>query len=127
MTFSSSLASPSPAEAGRVTLTHHAIGHRTVLAVAGEVDLLTAPELRVALDAAWETGAMELWIDLTETEFMDSTGLHAIVDAHERARELQRRLAVICPPGGVRRVFDVAGLTDRIPVFDGRGAAQRSS
>src|SRR5688500_14777411 len=112
---------------GRLSLIRHVVGHRTVLSVAGEVDILTAPDLRAAIDAATSDGAMELWIDLTETEFMDSSGLHAILDAHERTRDLKRRLAVICPPGAVRRLFHIAGLEGLLPIFDDRTSAQLNS
>ena len=80
----------------------------------------------MALDTILRDGAMELWIDLTETAFMDSTSLPANVAAREQACALQRRLAVICPPGGVRRVFDMAGIGKQVQVFDGRDAAQRA-
>jgi anti-anti-sigma factor len=90
-------------------------------------DRLTAPHLRAAIDAASADGAMELWIDLTHTEFMDSSGLHAILEAHERAGERNRRLAVICPPGAVRRLFDVTLVDGRLPIFGDRTSAQRNS
>ena len=82
--------------------------------------------MTAALDAASADGAMELWIDLTQTEFMDFSGLHAILDAHKRASGLRRRFAVICPPGGVRRLFEVTRADAQLPVFDDRTSAQRN-
>src|SRR3954467_12346158 len=93
--------SPAPARRsdGAAFVTVHAVGRRTVVRVAGEVDLATVPALTSAADAALEAGALELWIDLTPTSFMDSSGLHALLDADARASALNRRLAVICPAG----------------------------
>jgi anti-sigma B factor antagonist len=108
-------------------LASHVVGRRTVLSVYGEVDLATAPELAGAIDAALTAGTLELWVDLSETEFMDSSGMHALLDGQARMRELRRRLAVICPPGHVRRAFDVAGIGELLPVYDDRVAAQHAS
>jgi anti-anti-sigma factor len=110
-----------------VTLIRRVVGHRAVLSVAGEIDLLTAPDFRRAIEEATADGIVELWIDLTQTGFMDSTGLHAILDARERAGELGWRLAVICPPGGVRRLFEVARVDGSLPIYDDRTSAQRGS
>ena len=103
------------------------VGHRTVLAVAGEVDLATAPELRSAVGAALGSGARELWLDLSATAFMDSAGLHVLLDTHHRMRELRRRLAIISPGGSVRRLFEVAGVDDALPLYDDRAAANRDA
>jgi anti-anti-sigma regulatory factor len=58
---------------------------------------------------------------------MDSSGLHALIDAQARAFELNRRLAVICPGGCVRRVFDLVGLSGRLSLYDDCAAAHRGS
>jgi anti-anti-sigma factor len=117
----------SPPTPGLVSLNRHVVGHRTVLTVAGEVDIATAPELSAAIEAATADGAMELWIDLTQTEFMDSCGLHAILDAHVKTGVLGRRLVLICPPGAVRRLFEVTRVDGLLPVFDDLTEAQRNS
>ena len=112
---------------GHSRLASHVVGRRTVLSVYGEMDLATSPELAAAIDAAINDGALELWIDLSETEFMDSSGMHTLLDGHARMRELHRRLAVICPPGPVRRVFDISRVSEMLPVYDDRAAAQHAS
>jgi anti-anti-sigma factor len=52
------------------TIVSRVIGRRTVVAVQGEIDLDTAPALVDAIAEALSAGAAELWIDLTDTEFM---------------------------------------------------------
>jgi anti-sigma B factor antagonist len=93
-------------------------GRRTVLAVSGEVDLATAPKLRAMITTALASGAHELWIDLSGTTFMDSSGVHVLLDAHQTADALRRRLTVVCPPGNVRRVLDLTGATSSLRVRD---------
>jgi anti-sigma B factor antagonist len=101
-----------------ITVERRSIGDREVLAVGGEVDLATAPDLRSAIDAVLDSGARELCLDLGATTFMDSSGLHVLFDTQARVEALQRRLAIICPTGAVRRLFEVTGFADRLPLVD---------
>jgi anti-anti-sigma factor len=114
------------ADTALARVTHHAVGRRTVLAVDGEIDLGSADVLAVAVESALAGGAAELWIDLTDMRFMDSSGLHVLLDTRSRMRDLNRRLAIICPAGSVRRLFDVAGVSEHMPIYDDRAAAHRS-
>ncbi|MFC3962840.1 STAS domain-containing protein [Nocardia jiangsuensis] len=57
----------------------------TVLSVAGEVDLATAPALENAIDAILGAKPASLIIDLTEVSFLASAGMATLVAAHQRA------------------------------------------
>jgi anti-sigma B factor antagonist len=103
------------------------VGRRTVLSVYGEVDLGSAPLIADAVDEAMDSGALELWLDLSPVEFMDSTGVHLLVETKARLRPLNRRLAVICPAGSVRRLLELAGVAHQLPLYDDRAAAHRSA
>jgi anti-anti-sigma factor len=92
---------------------------RVVLAVAGEIDLATAPALKAALARAEAADAAEVWIDLRETGFMDSSGLSALVGAHQRLGKSGRRLWVICPPGPPRRAIEISGLDTVLRLSEG--------
>jgi len=81
--------------------------------VAGEVDLLTAPRLAATLDEIVETNVRHIVIDLAETSFMDSAGIHTLVRTQQRAR---RHVAVICRPGTVLRTLELLGLTEPLNV-----------
>ena len=98
------------------------VGHRSVLAVSGELDIATSDTLRVAVDDAIGSGAAEVWVDLTHVQVLDSTGLRVLLGADARLREHSKSLSVICPPGPVRSVFETAEL-DQLAVFPDRAAA----
>ena len=115
------------AEGDHAVVTRHVVGRRTVLAIAGEIDLASVDGLAAAVDAAVADGAAELWIDLTDTQFMDSTGLHLLLETRRRIQDLNRHLAIVCPPGSVRMVFEIAGVDDQLPVYDDRAAAHRAA
>lgn len=97
-------------------LTRRAQRDLAVLAVAGEVDLLTASRLAGELDREVRTGGGDVVIDLRRTEFVDSAGLHVLLNGQRRLTRQGRTLAVICSPGPVRRVFELARLADTLGV-----------
>jgi anti-sigma B factor antagonist len=85
----------------------------TVVAVTGELDLLSAPQLRTALDALLPANARHIAIDLSATTFMDSAGVHALLHARDRA---SGHLAVISGGGPARHVIELLGLTEALNV-----------
>jgi anti-anti-sigma factor len=94
-----------------------------VLAVTGEVDLASVGELRDALERA-RSRAAAVWLDLSEVEFMDSTGLTTLVLAHRGFEDPDRQFAVICPDGPVRRLLALAGLDRFVRVHDDEAQAR---
>jgi anti-sigma B factor antagonist len=99
------------------------VGHRSVLAVSGELDIATSDTLRAAVDGAIASGASEVWVDLTLVRVVDSTGLRVLIGAQARLRDHSKSLAVICPPGPVRNVFETSGLDQELVIHPDRAAA----
>jgi anti-sigma B factor antagonist len=91
-----------------------------ILEVAGELDVATAPLLEAKLAEAEAAGARRLLVDLEQLEFIDSSGLHVLL-AHVLANGNAERYALTRGPRQVQRLFDVAGVIDRLPfaVSDG--------
>ena len=94
--------------------------------VRGEVDIRIASELTEALDAAIRGSAGAFVIDLCDVEFMDSTGVNALVRARALLGREERALAVVCPPGPARRIFEIAGIADLFTLFASREDAAAS-
>jgi anti-sigma B factor antagonist len=78
------------------------------LTVRGEIDIATSPELALALDRAILASIGAFVLDLRELEFLDSSGLHVVLQARTALADQARQLAIVCPPGPVRRVMEVA-------------------
>jgi anti-sigma B factor antagonist len=74
--------------------------------VVGELDIETTPQLARTLS---EPRAQLIVLDLRELAFMDSSGVHAIVNASVRARQLGRRLVLLRGPPDVDRIFGLTG------------------
>lgn len=79
----------------------------------GEVDLANVDQLRAAIHRlTGHTGP--IIIDLAGLEFIDSTGIHAIVCAHANATEVGIPLILAPPTGQPMRAFEIAGLATRL-------------
>jgi anti-sigma B factor antagonist len=89
-------------------------GRRAVLAARGEIDLGTVDHLRDAIERATESCSAEVWVDLSDVDFMDSTGLSALVVGH---RALPGRFVVICPDGPPRRALEICGLHEVLRMY----------
>ena len=84
----------------------------------GELDLSTAPDLERPLEQALDSGEGAVLIDLSECEFIDSTGIALIVRAWQRltSGENGRALSICSQNDQVRRVLEITGLELSIPV-----------
>lgn len=85
-----------------------------VLALSGELDLAGAPELDQALSAVREAGTA-LTLDLTDLEFIDSSGLGVLVRFHNAAVASGYEYSVIPGPPPVHRAFVLSGLDQALP------------
>jgi anti-sigma B factor antagonist len=82
-----------------------------VLALHGELDLASAPQLERELVDAPATDGKGLVIDLSGLEFMDSTGLHLLLAANQRSQENGQRRSLRPGPPAVHRVFELTKTT----------------
>lgn len=85
-------------------------GPITSVALFGEVDAATAPELAECLYELTGAGFDEVVVDLTGLEFIDSAGLSVLVGAHKQMRDAGTQLVIASPPPPTRRIFDISGL-----------------
>ena len=98
--------------------------HASGVAIEGEVDVAAVPALERALETAIEATAGGFVIDLTGVEFMDSSGLLAVLNARGVLAGEERALAVVCPAGPVRTLLEVAGVSQLLVVYDSREEAE---
>ena len=97
---------------------YRAAGIITV-AVQGELDLLTAPELAARIGAMLRAEPGDVVLDLSETGFIDSAGLAILLNVQRRLERRRRQLRVICDDGPVKRVIELARLTEILGVVPG--------
>jgi anti-anti-sigma factor len=81
--------------------------------LSGELDIATTPEVERALSDALET-ARDAVVDLRCLEFLDSAGVHTLVEATAAARRASRRVLVVPAPPLVHAVFELTGTADGV-------------
>ncbi|MGH9279179.1 MAG: STAS domain-containing protein [Acidimicrobiales bacterium] len=84
--------------------------------VAGEVDMSTAPRLESQLLGLAENGGALITVDLAETDFLDTTGLNALVVAVKHVRTRGGDLVLRAPSRPVTRVLELSGLATVVRV-----------
>ena len=86
-----------------------------VVAAPEEIDITNAGALRAALLDAAANGHGALVVDMTRTQFCDSSGLHTLIAAHKRAEEEGREVLLVITSTAVLRVFALTGMDRVIP------------
>ena len=96
---------------------HGAGGGAAWVSARGALDLAGAPRFTRTLREALGR-ALLIIIDIRQLTFIDSGGIHAIVDADLQARRTGHRVVIIRGAEPVHRVFALAGVTDHLRIVD---------
>jgi len=80
--------------------------------VAGEIDVYTAPKLRETLFPLSEKTRVNIVIDLSAVEYMDSTGLGVFVGAFKNVRSNKGTFQLVGLSDRLKRLFEITGLAD---------------
>jgi len=80
--------------------------------VVGELDLASVPELNSVLETLKDDGYGRLLLDLDGVEFIDSSGLSAIIHAHDSADRSGHPLTIRCSAPQVQKLFELTGMLD---------------
>lgn len=89
-----------------------------VVAAAGELDMMTSPQLERALSQAADSGHTRVVVDLTRVRFLDSTAVTAIIASLRRLRLLDGTLTIVCRDESVRHLLTLLGLADAVGVHE---------
>jgi anti-sigma B factor antagonist len=97
-----------------------------VLSVSGDLDVASVSELELAVSRAVSDGSSKLVVDLGECEFIDSSGVRALIIGDRALREdgnPDATMAVAAPHDQVLRILALVGLDERVPVAPSRAEA----
>jgi anti-sigma B factor antagonist len=103
---------------GRLSITTSANGERCLIALAGELDIGSAAMLEATLAEACATGTREIVLDMSGVEFIDSSGLSAIVRCKMLCEEHGCGYSLTPAQRPVQGVFEVTGVADRLRFRD---------
>src|SRR2546423_11182734 len=107
-----------------------AVGGAQLIAARGEIDRVSSRLVADALRRATLAGEGNVVLDMSETNFIDSAGISALLNGLRRLTRQRRKLIVVCPPGPPRRGFGTPRLVGTVQLLKSRreglaGAATR--
>ncbi|MFF7331174.1 STAS domain-containing protein [Streptomyces sp. NPDC090306] len=108
----------------QAVVTYHAEREAFVVRVGGDIDSESAPQLAQALDAAERAVSVRTVVDLSGTEFADSSVLHVLLAARQEHEERGALMVVAGPFNeSIERLFDVTGTAGFFVLADSVAAA----
>ncbi|KUH93675.1 MULTISPECIES: STAS domain-containing protein [Mycobacterium] len=103
--------------------TENWVGRVAVVAASGDLDMLTAPQLRDAVQAALGKDPVGLIVDLTSVEFLGSAGMQVLMETHNQTDGTATKFAVVADGSATSRPLKITGIADLIDLFSSLDAA----
>lgn len=107
-------------EGAGLEVTLESVGDLSLVRLAGEVDVYSAPKLREAIKDLVDKGKYNIVVDLERVAFLDSTGLGVLVGGLKRVKHHDGDLGIVCNQEKILRIFRITGLTKVFPVYRSR-------
>ncbi len=98
-------------------LTESAEGDIAIFALEGEIDLHYAPVLRRLLQTKLKNKTPMLLLDLSQVDYIDSTGLATIIEYFRDAGEFSGVLCLVGLNSQLKTIFEIVRLDKTIPIF----------
>ncbi len=108
-------------DAGNLLIDVSSEGERVVLRLDGELDLASVPVLEHAVEDATLDAATEIVLDLRGLEFIDSTGLRAILLQDKRSAERGQTFALVRGPEQVQRLMNMTRVDEHLRIVASPG------
>ena len=82
------------------------------------MDAYTSGRFREMMVSVIEDGARNLVVSMTNVQYIDSSGLGALVGGLKRIREKDGRISIVCDRPQILKVFEITGLERVFPIYD---------
>lgn len=100
------------------------VGTVVLVTVSGELDMVGTPVLATELATVLRKSTPKIvLVDLSGVSFLDSTGISALIDAHNRAQASSRHLRLYGASRVVRRPLELTGVTEFLEIYETPAAA----
>ena len=101
-------------------LNEQSVGAVTVVEVVGRLDSANAPKLQERIAALMDAGNASLVLDLAKVEYISSAGFRSLLLLARQATQTRCRLVLCGLTPKVRRLFDLGGFLDILPIAASR-------
>lgn len=106
-----------------ISVSRTTAGNVPIVAVSGELDVSSAPELKDRFTELIRSGEATLIVDLAGVGFLDSTGLGVLVEARAASADAGGSLLVVCNQDRILKLFTITGLDDVFTIHPSVGDA----
>lgn len=93
-------------------------GNVAVIDLAGEVDAYTSSRFREVMLDVIEGGTSRIVVSMRNVDYIDSSGLGALVGGLKRISERSGKIVLVCEKPQVRKVFEITGLEKVFQIFE---------
>jgi len=100
----------------QLLITVEQAGEQEILLLDGELDPHTAPLLQEQVDALADQGRLDIVLDLSRLQFIDSSGLRVVISAHRDLGAKGGQLSLRSPSDTAQRLLEITGLVDHITI-----------
>ena len=107
-----------PEEMANLSIRFEQEAGTSTIRLAGELDAQTAERFTAAIEEAERSQAVVIVVDLTEVQFIDSTGLVTLLMASRRSDRQGRGLRVRAGSGEVRHLLELTAIDERLNLID---------
>lgn len=83
---------------------------RKGLKITGEVDVATAAPFREALEEVVASGNNEIFLDISDMDYIDSTGIGILIDMKKNVMKPEQQFVLINPKRSIRKLFQLTGV-----------------
>ncbi len=101
-----------------LVITDQRRGDISVISLEGDLDVMSAPALRGALDRHIRAGHLRIVLDLNQVSFMDSAALGVIVGRTRLAQMASGSVRLVCTVPRIIRLFSITGLDRILPLHE---------
>ncbi|RJQ52201.1 MAG: anti-sigma factor antagonist [Actinobacteria bacterium] len=98
-----------------------------VLGLKGEVDVYTAPKLKSSLIDLVDEGSYDIVVDLSDVDFIDSSGLGVLVGGLKRVKSHEGSISLVCSQENILKIFRITGLNKVFPIYSTLEEATREA
>ncbi len=102
-------------------------GSTAVVELAGDINRTAEPALTDAYAQASAAGCMNIILNFTATEFINSTGIAVIVGLLAKARQEGRTVSACGLTDHYQHIFEITRLADFMPMFPDESAARSNA
>lgn len=109
-----------------LTTTTETYDHGTIIALAGEIDLVSADRFYEDVMTAARTPGARVVLDCRELDFIDSSGLRALIKCYKASRQLDSHIVVAAPRDRVAQILHLTGIDRRLSVYPSLAEARQA-